>query len=168
MSIGYKKQTAASVPLPPAGENSTFFDIADDKFKRKESDGSIVSIEDVAAGVASFDGRTGIVLPQAGDYTASEITNVPIGPVTANTVQAAINEIAGFLSISPAELYGLVTNSDNTSQALSKLQYTQVLQKVDVDQNVSIPTGFTWIRERTRLLGTNKITLNGTARLRLI
>lgn len=47
------------------------------------------------AGVSSFNGRTGAVLPQAGDYTASQITNVPAGRITATDVQAALNQLDG-------------------------------------------------------------------------
>lgn len=38
-------------------------------------------------------GRTGLVVATAGDYTASQITNVPAGTVAATEVQAAIDEL---------------------------------------------------------------------------
>ncbi len=44
--------------------------------------------------VDSFNGRTGIVVSQSGDYTASQITNVPHGSISATNVQAALNELA--------------------------------------------------------------------------
>lgn len=93
MSIGYIKQSAASVPTPPVGEQNTFIDSADDKLKKKLDDGSIVDLEGTAAGVATFEGRSGVVVGVAGDYTASEVTNVPAGNLIAITVQAAINEL---------------------------------------------------------------------------
>jgi len=43
--------------------------------------------------VASVFGRTGAVTAQNGDYTASNITNVPAGDIEAVTVQAAIDEL---------------------------------------------------------------------------
>jgi hypothetical protein len=43
--------------------------------------------------VDSFNGRTGVVVSQAGDYGASLISNVPAGNISATTVQAAINEL---------------------------------------------------------------------------
>lgn len=43
--------------------------------------------------VTSVFGRTGVVTATAGDYTASEVTNVPAGNIAATTVQAAINEL---------------------------------------------------------------------------
>jgi hypothetical protein len=95
MSIGYKKQTSASVPTPPSTESNTFVDSADGRLKRKESNGSIVDIEAAATGVTSFEGRNGVVTSASGDYTAAEITNVPAGGISATTVQAAINELDG-------------------------------------------------------------------------
>lgn len=94
MSIGYIKQSAASVPTPPVGEQNTFIDSADDKLKKKLDDGSIVDLEAFSSGsVASFEGRTGVVLAQSGDYLASEITNTPSGNISATNVQAALAEL---------------------------------------------------------------------------
>ena len=45
--------------------------------------------------VDSVFGRTGVVASANGDYTATQITNVPAGGVAAVTVQAAINELDG-------------------------------------------------------------------------
>lgn len=43
--------------------------------------------------VDSFNGRTGVVVSQSGDYTASQITNVPAGNISSTDVQGAINEL---------------------------------------------------------------------------
>jgi hypothetical protein len=43
--------------------------------------------------VTSVFGRTGIIVSQGGDYTASQITNVPAGNISATNVQAALNEL---------------------------------------------------------------------------
>lgn len=43
--------------------------------------------------VSSVFGRTGVIVATAGDYTASQVTNVPAGGVGAVTVQAAIDEL---------------------------------------------------------------------------
>lgn len=43
--------------------------------------------------VSSFNSRTGAVVPVNGDYTASNITNVPAGTIAAVTVQAALDEL---------------------------------------------------------------------------
>ena len=93
MSIGYKKQSAASVPTPPAGEQNTFIDSADDKLKKKLDTGVVVDLEGLTAGVTSFEGRSGIVVGAAGDYNASEVTFTPSGGLSASTVEAAIYEL---------------------------------------------------------------------------
>ena len=46
-----------------------------------------------SGGVTSFEGRTGVVVGVAGDYTAAEVTNAPAGSIAAATVQAALNEL---------------------------------------------------------------------------
>lgn len=46
-----------------------------------------------SGGVTSFEGRTGVVVGVAGDYTAAEVTNSPAGNIAAVTVQAAIAEL---------------------------------------------------------------------------
>lgn len=55
--------------------------------------GSIWEKSDGTDAVNSVFGRTGIVTAQSGDYTASQVTNVPAGNIAAVTVQAAINEL---------------------------------------------------------------------------
>jgi len=45
--------------------------------------------------VASVFGRAGAITATNGDYTASNITNVPAGGIAATDVQAALNEIDG-------------------------------------------------------------------------
>lgn len=47
--------------------------------------------------VDSFNGRTGAVVSQPGDYNAGQVTNTPAGTIAAVTVQGAINEIDGDL-----------------------------------------------------------------------
>ena len=43
--------------------------------------------------VDSFNGRTGSVVSQAGDYSASIVSNTPSGNISATNVQNAINEL---------------------------------------------------------------------------
>lgn len=43
--------------------------------------------------VDSFNGRTGVVVSQAGDYSAAIVSNNPAGNISATNVQAAINEL---------------------------------------------------------------------------
>lgn len=56
-------------------------------------DERVSSLISGTAGVTSFEGRVGAIVSVAGDYTASEITNVPAGAIAAITVQAAIDEL---------------------------------------------------------------------------
>lgn len=59
--------------------------------ERKISVASLVSAG--TAGVSTFEGRSGAVVSQPGDYSASEVTNVPAGNIAGSTVQDAINEL---------------------------------------------------------------------------
>jgi hypothetical protein len=47
-----------------------------------------------SAAISSVFGRTGAVVATAGDYLASQVTNVPAGSIAAATVQAAVDELA--------------------------------------------------------------------------
>jgi hypothetical protein len=44
-------------------------------------------------GVVTFEGRSGAVTSQSGDYTASEVTNSAAGNIAATDVQSALNEL---------------------------------------------------------------------------
>lgn len=57
--------------------------------------GTIWQQSDNSDAVMSVFGRTGVVTSTNGDYTASQVTNVPAGTIAAITVQAAINELDG-------------------------------------------------------------------------
>jgi hypothetical protein len=61
--------------------------------------------------VASVFGRTGTVTATNGDYTASNITNVPAGDIVATELQAAINELDGDKLAKASNLSDLVSNS---------------------------------------------------------
>ncbi|MFO0447768.1 MAG: hypothetical protein ACK52I_03600 [Pseudomonadota bacterium] len=93
MAIGYKEQSAATVPIPGIGEQYTFIDTTDNKLKRKNSSNIVTTIEPVGSGVDSFNGRSGAIVPVAGDYSADLITNVPAGSIIGTDVQAAINQL---------------------------------------------------------------------------
>jgi hypothetical protein len=93
MSIIIKEESSAGAQTPASGKTTIFVDSADGKLKRKDDTSTVTDIEAAASGVTSFEGRAGVVVAAAGDYTASEVTNVPAGDITAITVQAAINEL---------------------------------------------------------------------------
>lgn len=57
------------------------------------SNGSAWEKVDNTDAVTSVFGRQGAVVANAGDYTASQVTNVPAGNISALTVQAALNEL---------------------------------------------------------------------------
>jgi hypothetical protein len=61
--------------------------------------------------VASVFGRTGTITATNGDYTASNITNVPAGGIVATEVQAAINELDGDKLAKASNLSDLVSFS---------------------------------------------------------
>lgn len=48
--------------------------------------------------VDSFNGRTGVVVSTANDYSAALVSNSPAGSIAATNVQAAINELDGDVS----------------------------------------------------------------------
>lgn len=77
--------------FPVTGENGKIY-VALDTSKTYRWSGSVY-IEISPSEVTSVFGRSGAVSAQNGDYTASQITNVPSGSVSAITVQAAINEL---------------------------------------------------------------------------
>jgi len=64
-----------------------------------ELDGDRVALAATVAGlvtgVSSVFGRSGAVVQVAGDYTGSQVTNVPAGNIAAITVQAALDELDG-------------------------------------------------------------------------
>jgi len=78
--------------------------------------------------VDSVFGRTGAVVAVVGDYTASEVTNVPAGNIAAVTVQAAIDELDADKQPLDADL-----------TALAGLAAT--------DGNFIVGNGATWVAE---------------------
>lgn len=70
--------------------------------------------------VLSFNGRVGAVTPQAGDYTATQVTNTPAGNIAAVTVQAAINELDTEKSDIAHTHSGLAPTGGSIGQVLKK------------------------------------------------
>jgi hypothetical protein len=73
----------------------TLFNFVGDGVQVTEPNPNEVRVEVAggAAPVSSVFSRTGAVVATNGDYTASQITNVPAGNIAAITVQAALNEL---------------------------------------------------------------------------
>lgn len=108
---------------------------------------------DTTDAVSSVFGRTGAVSAQSGDYTASQVTNVPAGNIAATTVQAAINELdsekfnSSDFGTSFNTAFGSKTTSDLTEG--SNLYYTDgraraalsVTDTASVDMSYNSGTG---------------------------
>jgi hypothetical protein len=65
-----------------------------------------------------------------------------------------------------SEAYGFPTTSDSLEVALSKLAFTNSIEKTIVSVSASIPDGHVWTRSGMRLTGTAAIRLQGTSVLR--
>lgn len=150
MSIAMIKQSAASVPTPPAGEETIFMDAADDKFKKKISTGAVVLLED-AGGINQLTGEV-LAGPGGGSLPATIVNSAVIAKV-----------LTGL-----AESYGLVTSSDSILQAFAKLVWTQSLQAQDINANLTIPANYNLVRGLTRLKGASVLTIDNGAVLKLI
>jgi hypothetical protein len=75
MSVVLKFDSAASVPTPPTGKSTLFFDAGDGLLKKKDDTGTVTLIEAGSSPVTSVFGRTGVVIAQANDYSAAQIAN---------------------------------------------------------------------------------------------
>lgn len=90
----------------------------------------VVQLPPSGSTVNSIFGRTGTVISSNGDYTASQITNVPSGGMTATTVQAAINQLAIGGAVTPS---ALTSNSDtNVTVSLAGTPTLAVLQATSI------------------------------------
>lgn len=82
-----------------------------------------VQIGGSSGGVDSFNGRTGVVIPEPGDYSAGYIGNVPSGSISATDVQSAINELdsekqpldATLTALAAYNVNGLVTQTSSNT-----------------------------------------------------
>lgn len=72
---------------------------------------------DVTDEVISVFGRTGAVVAQSGDYTASEVTNVPAGTIAATTVQGAIDELEGDVVAAQADIDNHISDATDAHDA---------------------------------------------------
>ena len=99
--------------------------ITDSIFILNDVADAAITVADVAKNASSSEvitvfGRKGIVVATNGDYTASQVTNVPSGNITQIQVQLALNELDGFIDtkmpVLPTNSGGRVVESvnDNT------------------------------------------------------
>lgn len=89
--------------------------------------------------VTSFNGRTGAVVPLAGDYNAGQITFTPAGNVSATNVQAAIEEV-------DAEKQATITGAASTIVTANLTANRAVISnaggKIDVSPTTSAELAF--------------------------
>ena len=73
--------------------------------------------------VTSVFGRQGAVVAASGDYTASQVTNVPYAGIVATDVQAAINELYDDIANVEQVLTAYVTNAESFSITRGQVVY---------------------------------------------
>jgi hypothetical protein len=86
--------------------------------------------------VTSFNGRVGVVVSQAGDYSGSLISNTPFGTVAAVNVQAAINELDAEKAANPTGPNNSVVVKDGGGQ-LASLNGWSVNPSLGLDENLT-------------------------------
>lgn len=79
------------VSLPVTGETGKIYVTLDTNKTYRWSGSAYIEVS--PSEVTSVFGRSGAVVAQSGDYTATQITNTPAGDISATTVQAALNEL---------------------------------------------------------------------------
>jgi hypothetical protein len=98
------------------------------------------ALKALVTGVSSVFGRTGSIVAVAGDYTASQVTNVPSGAIVATDVQAAINELDTDKQPLDAELTslaGLSVVQGDTIYASAVDTYSKLAKNVTATRYVS-------------------------------
>lgn len=91
------------------------------------------------SGVTSFNGRVGVVVPLAGDYTASQITNVPAGNITATNVQTALNQLD---SIKQATITGGASSITTANLTINRALISDGAGKVAASPTTATELGF--------------------------
>lgn len=88
---------------------------------------------DMTDAVTSIFGRFGNVVAVSGDYTASQVTNVPSGTISSTNLQAAINEVSG-------DITSLSAQVDLIEDDIDQLQLDIIATQNDIDDHISDPT----------------------------
>jgi hypothetical protein len=87
------------------------------------SNGTAWEKVDLTDSVSSVFGRTGAVVSANGDYTASQVTNVPAGTISSTNVQDAINELSADIATAQNVLDAYVTNADSVTITKGQVVY---------------------------------------------
>lgn len=107
--------------------------------------------------VDSFNGRTGNVVSQSGDYSGSLVSNTPAGSISSTNVQAAINEIDSDVVALTTTVSNLTTTVSNKQPLDSDLTALAGLSA----NGVLIRTGSGTATTRTITAGANIAVTNG-------
>ena len=87
------------------------------------SNGSVWQKVDLTDSVSSVFGRTGAIASANGDYTASQVTNVPAGTISSTNVQDAINELSTDINTVQNVLDAVVTNAESVAITKGQVVY---------------------------------------------
>ena len=87
------------------------------------SNGSVWQKVDLTDSVSSVFGRTGAIASANGDYTASQVTNVPAGTISSTNVQDAINELSTDINTVQNVLDAIVTNAESVAITKGQVVY---------------------------------------------
>jgi len=87
------------------------------------SNGTAWEKVDLTDAVSSVFGRTGAITAASGDYTASQVTNVPAGTISSTNVQDAINELSSDITTAQNVLDAYVTNDEAVAITKGQVVY---------------------------------------------
>jgi hypothetical protein len=107
--------------------------------------------------VDSFNGRTGVVVSQAGDYSGALISNTPAGTISSTNVQSAINELDGDVQSNTSAISSLTTQVANKQPLDSDLTAIAALST----NGLIARTGSGTASARTLTAGANIQVTNG-------
>jgi hypothetical protein len=110
------------------------------------------------AGVDSFNGRTGVVVSQAGDYSAALISNVPAGTISSTNVQGAVNELDTDVQANAAAIVAINAALANKQPLDAELTAISNL----VTDGIMAKTGAGTVATRTITAGSNIAVTNGS------
>ena len=87
------------------------------------SNGTAWEKVDLTDAVSSVFGRTGAITAASGDYTASQVTNVPAGTISSTNVQDAINELSSDIATAQNVLDAYITNAESVAITKGQVVY---------------------------------------------
>lgn len=73
--------------------------------------------------VTSVFGRVGAIVALAGDYSASQVTNVPYLSITATNVQSALNQLEDRINLAEQVLTAYITNGESVAITRGQVVY---------------------------------------------